>query len=420
MFRRKFEGPDSRDMDIETPEFGVSSALQQAILDSSSYAILATGLDGTIRSFNKAAERILGYRADEVVGKANPTIVHEQEELERRAKLLTRELETKVEPGFQVLAAKAFMGNADESEWTYVRKDGSHLPALISVTPLRGPDNQVEGFVVIGQDITERKKIERIKDEFISTVSHELRTPLTAIIGSLGLIRNGIAGELSEKGLSMIDIAISNSNRLLRLINDILDIEKIELGETEFQTEVLDLQMLVEDAVNVNLAYSEQYGVAFKIGERLAGVLVEACRDTLMQVLTNLLSNAAKFSPAGSQVIVDVSRDDGAVRVSVTDRGPGIPDEFHDRVFQKFAQVDSSDTRQKGGTGLGLSISKAIIDKHDGRIWFETKLGKGTTFHFELSERDTLSDRPEREVTPTAESNPEIGFKNAAAVASTK
>ena len=413
------ESPNPRDIDIENPEFSVTSALQQAILDSTSYAIMATGLDGTIRSFNTAAERILGYRADEIVGKANPTIAHEQEELERRAKLLTRELKTKVEPGFQVLAAKAFMGNADESEWTYVRKDGSHLPALISVTPLRGPNHEVEGFVVIGQDITERKKIERMKDEFISTVSHELRTPLTAIIGSLGLVRNGIAGELSEKGLSMIDIAVNNSNRLMRLINDILDIEKIESSETKFHKEVLDTQMLVDDAVDVNLAYSEQYGVAFEIGKRIPGVLVDACRDMLMQVLTNLLSNAAKFAPSGSRVTVDVSRHDGAVRVSVTDRGPGIPDEFHDRVFEKFAQVDSSDTRQKGGTGLGLSISKAIMDKHDGRIWFETKLGKGTIFHFELSERDALSDRPEREDAPTTESAPEIGLENAGVAAPT-
>jgi PAS domain S-box-containing protein len=392
MFQRKSKVPASAEATPGVSVFGGPSALQQAILDSVNYAVMATGLDGTIRSFNAAAERILGYRADEVVGKANATIAHDAAELERRAERLTRELRTEVEPSFQVLAAKAFLGNADESEWTYIRKDGSRLPALISVTPLRGGDGAVEGFAVIGQDITERKKIERMKDEFISTVSHELRTPLTAIIGSLGLIRNGATGKLSDKGVSMIDIAIANSDRLMRLINDILDIEKIERGDIEFDKEPLDPQALVDEAINVNRAYSEQYEVTFEAGERLSGAVIEACPDALMQVLTNLLSNAAKFSPAGGVVTVDVNRHDGAVRVSVTDRGPGISDDFRGHVFEKFAQADSSDTRQKGGTGLGLSICKAIVDKHDGRIWFESQPGKGTTFYFELAEQESASD----------------------------
>ena len=235
-------------------------------------------------------------------------------------------------------------------------------------------------------DVTERLKVERMKNEFISTVSHELRTPLTSILGSLGLVTNGVAGEIPPSAKALLDIAHKNSERLVRLINDILDIEKIESGKMTFNLQPLELMPLLEQAIAANQAYGEQYKVKFILENTLVGVKVNADGDCLMQVLTNLLSNAAKFSPPDDTVVISVARHDRAIQVAITDRGSGIPEEFRSRVFQKFAQADSSATRQKGGTGLGLSITKAIVEKHNGQINFVTETNVGTTFYFYLPE----------------------------------
>ena len=240
--------------------------------------------------------------------------------------------------------------------------------------------------LAIVRDISERKATDRLKNEFISTVSHELRTPLTSILGSLCLVNGGAAGEIPAGARAMLEIAHKNSERLVRLINDILDIEKIESGKMIFNVEPMELMPLLEQAIEANRTYGEQLGVRFALEEPLPGVLVRADADRLTQVMTNLLSNAAKFSPRGQTVSVSLARHGDAIRVAVRDRGPGIPQEFRDRIFQKFAQADSSDTRQKGGTGLGLSISKAIVERLGGQIGFDTAAGAGTTFYFDLSE----------------------------------
>jgi signal transduction histidine kinase len=225
-----------------------------------------------------------------------------------------------------------------------------------------------------------------MKNEFISVVSHELRTPLTSIRGSLGLIAGGATGVLPEKAKSMIDVAVRSTDRLVRLINDILDIEKIESGKMKFVLKPLEIESVVEQAIESTRAYGERLGIPFVLGSRLPGARIYADLDRLIQVLANLLSNAAKYSPSQGSVTVSLSRRSGMIRVAVTDTGPGIPEEFQGRIFQKFSQADSSDTRQKGGTGLGLNISKAIIEKHGGTIGFTTQKGAGTTFYFELPE----------------------------------
>ncbi|MEI7554203.1 response regulator [Candidatus Chlorohelix sp.] len=236
--------------------------------------------------------------------------------------------------------------------------------------------------LAILRDITERKTVERMKNEFISIVSHELRTPLTSIRGSLGLLVGGVVGELPDQAKMMLDIAHKNSERLVRLINDILDIEKIESGKSSFNMKSLEIQALVEQALEANRGYGELYNVSFKLTKKLPGVMVYADQDRLMQVLANLISNATKFSPKDSVVEISLTGTQHSVRVDVTDHGNGIPKEFRNRIFQKFAQADSSDTRSKGGTGLGLSIAKAIVEKLGGIINFETEEGKGTTFYF--------------------------------------
>lgn len=232
-------------------------------------------------------------------------------------------------------------------------------------------------------DATEWKEAEQAKRAFISIVSHELRTPLASIRGSLGLVAGGAVGALPDKVKRLIDIAANNCERLTRLINDILDIEKIESERMVFDVQPHDLGDLLMQAVEANRGY----GVArsIRITADFAGPApVHADEDRIAQVMANLISNAIKFSPDGGEITVAMAAANGTVRVSVIDRGPGIPEAFRARIFQRFTQADNSDTRARGGTGLGLAISKAIVERLGGRIGFVTELGVGTTFFFEL------------------------------------
>ncbi len=279
------------------------------------------------------------------------------------------------------------LGQEEREVWP----DGHETWVLTTKMPLRDAEGHVVGTFGMSRDISESKKVERMKSEFVSTVSHELRTPLTSIRGSLGLIAGGVAGEISPQVKAMVDIAYNNSERLVRLINDILDMEKIESGKMVFDMTPAALMPLVEQAIEANQSYAEQQGVKFTLKQSLPDGIANVDSDRTIQVLTNLLSNAAKFSPQGGTVDVSVVRRGGRIRVSVEDHGPGISEEFSRRIFQKFAQADSSDTRQKGGTGLGLSISKAIVEHFGGELAFETEVGKGTTFYFDLPEWQSYS-----------------------------
>jgi len=238
----------------------------------------------------------------------------------------------------------------------------------------------------IFRDITERKKIDRMKNEFIATVSHELRTPLTSLRGALGLINGGVIGELPVQAKELIDVAYKNSERLVLLVNAILDTEKIEAARLDCVRQPLELLPVLEQALELNRPYGAQFGVTFTLGQIAPGVWVEGDADRLIQVLSNLLSNAAKFSPPNGEVMLALTCHDQAVRVSVTDHGPGVPESFRSRIFTKFAQADASDARRRGGTGLGLSICRAIIEQLGGTIDYETSATTGTTFYFDLPE----------------------------------
>ncbi|NJD89154.1 MAG: PAS domain S-box protein [Betaproteobacteria bacterium] len=252
--------------------------------------------------------------------------------------------------------------------------------------PLRGADGEVEGVIVLGIDVTRLKEADRMKDHFVSVVSHELRTPLTAMRGSLGLLSGGVAGELPEEAKPLVDIALQNSDRLWRLVNDLLDIEKMSAGHVSFRIEPLDWRALLREAVEASRGLMQQFDVSFEL-EPVEELRVLGDPDRLSQVLSNLILNAAKFSPAGGQVTVGAGRaPGGGVRTRIRDRGPGIPESFRSRIFQPFSQADSGDNRASTGTGLGLAISREIVTRLGGAIGFEDAPGGGTVFWFDLPE----------------------------------
>jgi signal transduction histidine kinase len=246
----------------------------------------------------------------------------------------------------------------------------------------------LQDFESAQDELLEQKRMETLKNDFISVISHEVRTPLTSIHGALNLLKSGLGGELNSQGQRLLDAAYRNSQRLVRLVNDLLDLQRIESGTMTFNLRPVDLRSLLEQAIEASQAHAGQLGIKLTLQGTPAGTRVRVDSDRMMQVMTNLLSNAAKFSPRGETVVVEASRHTGAVRVGVTDHGPGVPEEFYGRIFQKFAQAGPSD---RGGSGLGLSITKAIVEHMSGRVGFESEPGR-TTFYFDLPEwRRTVS-----------------------------
>jgi signal transduction histidine kinase len=238
----------------------------------------------------------------------------------------------------------------------------------------------------IENDSKTLKRFDRVKSELTTLVNHELPTLLTSIRGSLVVLASDIAGSQPDKARSFIEIAQNNCEHLIRLINDILDLESIESRQMSFALRPLDLMELIDQTVKADEGFASRHDVRLQMVAAQPGAKVHADPDRLAQVMTNLISNACKFSPPGSTVDIAVTREGGRLKVAVADYGPGISDEFLARIFQRFSQADSSDACQKGGTGLGLSISKAIVERLGGEIGFTTGKGKATTFYFFLPE----------------------------------
>ncbi|HSH54040.1 MAG TPA: ATP-binding protein [Methylotenera sp.] len=350
-------------------ELMASIAHTAAMDEASPLGTFVTDLDGRCQHVNQMYQKITGYSAETMTGAEWSTGIHPDD---------LDEALTKWQDAIE-------HDHTFVTECQFVRSDGSTTWMSYKAAAMQN-DGHLLGYVGTLEDISARKNVEQMKNEFVSTVSHELRTPLTSIMGSLGLLAGGVSGEISSQAKTLIDIARKNSERLVRLINDILDIEKIESGRMRFDLQPSELQPLVEQAIAANHAYGEQLGVSFVISEPLVGVWARVDNDGFMQVMANLLSNAAKYSPTGGTVEIRLARENNMIRLSVTDHGPGMPASFHDKVFEKFSQADASDSRQKGGTGLGLSITKAIVEAMGGQIGFVTSEGVGTTFYFDLPE----------------------------------
>ncbi|GHH01478.1 ATP-binding protein [Comamonas sp. JC664] len=360
----------TRALSAANGELRANEARKAAILEASPDGILLLDEGGGLLELNPAAQRTFQLQATDVVGRnflalALPASLPEG----ARKRVLSAARDTAP-------------GHATRLESPCLRTDGSTFPAELTIA--RVPGEGPPRFTAFVRDITERKAVERMKNEFISTVSHELRTPLTSIRGSLGLLEGGIMGDLPPQALDMVRIARTNTERLIRLINDILDLEKMEAGKLELKVATQECSELVEATFAGVRGMADSAGVSLH-AEVTDSPQVKGDRDRLIQVLTNLVSNAVKFSPQGASVTVRVELEAGSqVRFSVVDQGPGISAEQRARLFGRFQQLDSSDTRSKGGTGLGLAISQAIVEQHGSRIGVESEEGRGSTFTFTL------------------------------------
>jgi PAS domain S-box-containing protein len=357
--------------------------LQERILRSAfdvcPFGIVILEPGGTILLANGEIERMFGYAHDELIGQSVDGLVP--------AKLRTEHAEHRSR-----FVADPRMRMAKNANLSGRRKDGTEFPIEEGLYPIE----KCGGILVLGviADISERLRTERLKDEFVATVSHELRTPLTSIAGALTLLVGKAGGTLPALAVRLITIAQANSQRLVRLVNNILDMEKIESGKVVFVLKRVEIRSLIEQAIEANRGFADAYGVRVRLDAASPTAELRVDPDWVVQIVTNLLSNAVKFSPRGEEVVVAIGKRGAAVRISVRDHGRGIPEEFKARIFEKFAQADASDARQHGGTGLGLSIVKQAVTRLGGKVGFADARGGGAIFHVELpSLEDGADDR---------------------------
>jgi PAS domain S-box-containing protein len=337
---------------------------RRRIFETSVDLILVVDRQGKVLQVNPSAMAILGYAPSEMLGRSAGDFVYAKDldairEEMRRARHghLVRHFPTR-----------------------YIHKTGRVV--TLAWSGVWSEPEQRHFF--IGRDITEQKRIERMKDEFIATVNHELRTPVTSIAGPLGLLMGGAAGDLPDSARRLVAMAQNNSKRLARLVNDILDIERIESGKMRFDFRQVDLKPLVERAIEANSALADEYGVPVRLDAKAADAAVYSDGDRLMQVLKSLLSNAVKFSRRGEEALVTIEVRGEHVRIAIFDHGPGIPNEFKSLIFEKFVQVEATDARKKGGTGLGLSIVKETMMRLGGSIGCDAAPSGGSIFYIDV------------------------------------
>ena len=339
----------------------------RTIVDAVVDAIITIDANGCIERFNYAAEVLFGYAERDVQGQSVSILLPDELGAQHHALFLTAMHEHR--PANEITEVEA------------IRADGSRFWMELQVAPLQHQKEPKQVAVV--RDITERRRVERMKEEFISTVSHELRTPLTAIAGSLDLLVSGMMGPLSTDQEQLLSIAQRNSLRLSYLINDLLDMDRLVSGSIELTIAAHELAPIIAESISLNASYAAQYQVKYRLQSDCQGeVMVDAAR--LQQVLANFLSNAAKFSPEGSIVDLCVEDRGGYWRISVMDTGAGIPESQRSKLFAKFSQLDSSDTRQRSGTGLGLAITKALAECMHAHVGYAPREPHGSVFFIDL------------------------------------
>ena len=360
-----------------TRELDETARLLRSVLEAATeFGIIATDPDGRIIVFNSGAEQLLGYSASELHD-STPMLFHDPQEIPEP--FSDSPTDENVTPYHRVVARAAEHG-LDAREWTYLRKDGTRIPVWLTITPIYSDEGEIKGYLGIAEDITERKRLDRMKNEFIATVSHELRTPLTSIAGALGLITQGATGELPAKAGKMADIAYRNTQHLSALVNDLLDMEKLVSGKVRISARREDILPIIHETVENHGAFADQNGVVLETQGPKPPLFANVDAKRLNQALSNLLSNAIKFSPSGERVLIDINEDADGIAIRVQDRGPGIPEHFHHQIFQRFGQANKSDSRQQPGTGLGLAITRELMTQMGGSVGFESVEGKGSTF----------------------------------------
>ncbi len=352
-----------------------AGALQNAILTSETFSIIATDEKGIIQLFNVGAERMLGYRADEVVNKITPSDMHDQQEVTARAQALSLELSTAIAPGFEALAFKASRGIEDIYELTYVCKNGSRFPAIVSITALRDDYGAIIGYLLIGSDNSVRKQVEvelnkamaladkanLAKSDFLSSMSHELRTPLSAILGFAQLIESGSPTPTVSQRRS-VDQILKAGWYLLDLINEILDLALIESGKLSLSQEPLSLAEVMHECRTMIEPQAQKRGISLAFLQLEFPHFVKADRTRVKQVLINLLSNAIKYNKAGGTVVVDCALvPAGRVRIRIEDSGAGLPADKLAQLFQPFNRL-GQEANVEEGTGIGLVMCKRLVE----------------------------------------------------------
>ena len=345
------------------------------VVDSVGDGIYGVDQNGLITFVNPAAARVLGSAPAELIGREAHSFHAPQPD----------GTPYPVETCYVTEAIRRAVVSSAEQD-AYVRADGTSVPVEVTATPLTvissTGTSEIRGAVVVFRDVTQRREVDRLKSEFVSMVSHELRTPLTSIRGSLGLLAGGALGPLSPAAAKMTNLALDSTDRLGRLIDEILDIERIESGVLTFELAVHSARALIERAVGYLQVLATDAGVTVAVGSVAGEVYADA--ERVVQTLVNLLGNAIKFSPRGGLVLVQARPRGGYVEFRVSDQGRGIPEEKLEVIFDRFEQVDSSDAREKGGSGLGLAISRSLVERLGGRVWAENNPDRGATFRFTL------------------------------------
>ena len=378
-----------------------ANSLQRAILAGANYSIISTNTHGIIQTFNATAERMLGYITEEIIGRVSPALFHLKSEIEGRAKELSEELGSVIHPGFETLIAKARLGVPDEREWTFVRKDGSSLPVLLSVTALFDAKGGISGYLGIASDITDSKRnaaelltakemaeaANRAKSDFLATMSHEIRTPMNGIIGMSSLL---LESKLNPAQTEMAEAVRNSGEALMTIIDDILDFSKIEARRLDLLNEAFSIDSVIDGVVDLLYHRVQQKGLEMSvlIDPDVPSIL-HGDAGRLRQILLNLVGNAIKFTDEGevNLFLRRISHGEGAdeyLEFEVADSGIGMTQEQQSRLFSPFTQVDGSTTRRYGGTGLGLVISKRLVEMMGGEILVTSELQKGSLFSFRI------------------------------------
>jgi PAS domain S-box-containing protein len=375
-----------------------AGALQYAILTSANFSIIATDEKGIIQLFNVGAERMLGYTAAEVVNRINPSDIHDPAEVMARAQALSLELSTTIAPGFEALAFKASRGIEDIYELTYICKDGSRFPAIVSITALRDDYGEIIGYLLIGTDNSVRKRVEseltgamaaadkanRAKTDFLSSMSHELRTPLNAILGFAQLMESSApTPTIAQK--RNLDQILKAGWYLLELINEILDLALIESGKLTLSSESVSLAEVMLECRAMIEAQAQKRGITMSFPVFDAACFVKVDRTRVKQVLINLLFNAIKYNKPGGSVVVEcTAHPPDAIRISVRDTGAGLTPEQLAQLFQPFNRLGKEATGEEG-TGIGLVVTKRLVELMGGTIGADSVAGAGSVFWIELA-----------------------------------